>query len=131
VVNDAEPPAKCAMKPNRDDAQDATPVHYGLPGKNARGAVRCSRVLYRPANEPRDRRNAREGDGAATNPQSGATAIDCVVPKTMKPRPTIETSDAVHGAQLLKRALGEASTNLAATPRRCPTEPVASTLTPT
>jgi hypothetical protein len=45
----------------------------------------------------------------------------------MRPGPTVETSDDVHAAQLVERALGQASTNLAATPRRCSREPAAST----
>ena len=43
-------------EPSRDDAQDATPVHHGLPGKSARGAVRCSRVLYGPSRAPPQRK---------------------------------------------------------------------------
>jgi len=39
----------------------------------------------------------------------------------------VETSDDVQAAQLVERARGEASTNLAVTPRRCSRDPAAST----
>jgi hypothetical protein len=45
----------------------------------------------------------------------------------VRPGSTVETSDDVHAAQFVERALGEAFTNLAATPRRCSREPAAST----
>jgi hypothetical protein len=44
----------------------------------------------------------------------------------VRPGPTVETSDDVHAAQFVERALGEAS-NSAATPRRYPGDPAAST----
>ena len=47
-------------------------------------------------------------------------------PETMRPGPTVETSNDVQAVHLVERALGEASTNLAATPRRCSREPAAS-----
>jgi hypothetical protein len=44
----------------------------------------------------------------------------------MRPGTTAETSDDVHAAQLVGRMLGQVSANVAATPRRCSREPVAS-----
>ncbi len=44
----------------------------------------------------------------------------------MRPGTTVETSDDVHAAQVVARVLGQVSANVAATPRRCSREPVAS-----